>query len=282
MFTIINTMPELPEVETVRQTLRANILGKEITGVKVLYERMIQGTNKEDFISKLVGKKIIEIGRLGKYLYFEFSDDLYLISHLRMEGKYFIKDHNLEITKHEHIIFEFSDGITLRYHDTRKFGTMELKSKEELFITHPLASLGKEAYDLDKDYLKEKMSGKHKDLKAFLLDQTMIAGIGNIYADEVCFMAELHPKQDIYYLNDTDLEKIAEASKTVINNAILAGGTTIRSYTSSLGVTGLFQLQLNVHTKANTPCPRCGNTIIKSRVAGRGTYICENCQKIKK
>lgn len=274
-------MPELPEVETVRQTLRANILGKEITGIKVLYERMLTNTNKEEFINKLVGKRLIEIGRLGKYLYFEFGDDLYLISHLRMEGKYFIKEQNLEIAKHEHIVFEFSDGLTLRYHDTRKFGTMELKRKEDLFVTHPLSSLGKEAYDLDLDYLKEKIAGKHKELKAFLLDQTIIAGIGNIYADEVCFLAKIHPKQDIYYLSDLDLENIANASKQVINNAIAAGGTTIRSYTSSLGVTGLFQLQLNVHTKANTPCPICGTTIIKTRVAGRGTYLCEKCQKLK-
>ena len=272
-------MPELPEVETVRQTLRANILGKEIAGIKVFYERMLTGITKDEFIDSLKEKKLIEIGRFGKYLFFEFSDDVYLISHLRMEGKYFIKPISDEVIKHEHIVFEFTDGTSLRYHDTRKFGTMEIKSKEELFITHPLATLGKEAYDLDSTYLKEKMSGKHRDLKAFLLDQTMIAGIGNIYADEVCFMAKLNPKQDIFYLND--YENIAMASKTVINNAIKAGGTTIRSYTSSLGVTGLFQLQLNVHTKAGKPCPKCKNLIIKTRVAGRGTYFCENCQKIK-
>lgn len=279
--TIINTMPELPEVETVRQTLRANILGKEIVGIKVLYERMILGHSKEEFINNLIGKKLNEIGRLGKYLYFEFSDDVYLISHLRMEGKYFIKPISDEIVKHEHIIIEFSDGLSLRYHDTRKFGTMELRNKEMLFITHPLASLGKEAYELDFDYLKEKTKGRHRDLKAFLLDQTVIAGIGNIYADEVCFEAKLNPKQDIYYLSDCDLVNIAEASKKVINNAIKAGGTTIRSYTSSLGVTGLFQLQLNVHTKKGEPCPICGNIITKTRVAGRGTYLCEVCQKIK-
>ena len=274
-------MPELPEVETVRQTLRRNILGKEIAGITVLYERMIVGTSKEEFINKLTGKKLLEIGRMGKYLYFEFSDDLYLISHLRMEGKYFIKPITEEVVKHEHVIFEFTDGVSLRYADVRKFGTMELKSKEELFTTHPLKELGVEANHLTPEYLKEKMSGKHKDLKAFLLDQSMIAGIGNIYADEICFMAKLHPKQDIYDLEELDYVNIADASKVVIEKAIMAGGTTIRSYTSSLGVTGLFQLQLNVHTKKGEPCPCCGNVIVKTRVAGRGTYLCENCQKIK-
>ncbi len=274
-------MPELPEVETVRQTLRRNILGKTVSSVTVLYERMIVGSNKEEFVKRIVGKKIIEIGRMGKYLFFELSDDTYLISHLRMEGKYFIKPKIDEISKHEHIIFEFSDGVSLRYADVRKFGTMELKTKEELFTTHPLSSLGMEANMLTKEYLKEKMQSRHRDLKAFLLDQTMIAGIGNIYADEICYLSNLHPKQDIFYLTDVDCEMSANSAKVVIDNAILAGGTTIRSYTSSLGVTGLFQLQLNVHTKKGEACGKCGNTIVKLRVSGRGTYVCENCQKIK-
>lgn len=274
-------MPELPEVETVRQTLRGHLLGKEIAGIKVLYDRIIV-SDKEEFKEKLIGKKIIEIHRLGKYMYFELSDDLYLISHLRMEGKYFIKSKEEEITKHEHIIFKFTDDTTLRYADVRKFGTMELKNKDDLYTTHPLCDLGCEANKLTSSYLKEKMSGRHQDLKAFLLDQSKIAGIGNIYADEICFLSRLHPKQDIYYLTDEDYENIAVSSKEVIEKAILAGGSTIRSYTSSLGVTGLFQLQLLVHTKEGEPCPKCSNTIIKTRVSGRGTYLCEVCQKIKK
>ena len=274
-------MPELPEVETVRQTLRKNILGKQVSGITVLYDRMIVSPSVCEFKEKLVGKTLIEIGRKGKYLYFEFSDGIYLISHLRMEGKYFIKPTLDEVVKHEHVIFEFSDGTSLRYADVRKFGTMELKTKDELFTTHPLKELGMEANYLTTSYLKEKIGKKHKDLKAFLLDQSMIAGIGNIYADEICFMAKLHPKQDIYYLADLDIENICKAAEEVINKAIAAGGTTIRSYTSSLGVTGLFQLNLNVHTKVNSPCPMCKNIIIKTRVAGRGTYICTNCQKIK-
>ena len=274
-------MPELPEVETVRQTLRHNILGKTISDIKVLYPRMISGETS-DFISKLEGKTLIEINRKGKYLIFEFSENLYLISHLRMEGKYFIQKDSDDITKHDHVVFDFTDGVSLRYNDVRKFGTMELKNGSELFTTHPLNKLGEEANHLTPSYLKSKINNKHRDLKAFLLDQEMIAGIGNIYADEICYKAYLHPKQDIYYLTDDDLANICNASKEVINNAILAGGTTIRSYTSSLGVTGLFQLQLNVHTMVNKPCPTCQTQIIKVRVAGRGTYICENCQKIKK
>ena len=125
-------MPELPEVETVRQTLRKNILGKEITGIDIYYDKMIHGVNPEEFRTKLIGKKIKEIYRLGKYLYFELADDLYLISHLRMEGKYYLKDINLPKEKHEHIIFRLDDNLSLRYDDTRKFGVMELKNQNDL------------------------------------------------------------------------------------------------------------------------------------------------------
>jgi formamidopyrimidine-DNA glycosylase len=125
------------------------------------------------------------------------------------------------------------------------------------------------------------MQNKHMDLKAFLLNQEYLSGIGNIYADEICYLSNLNPKQDIFYLTDTDYENIVSACKTILDKAIAAGGTTIRSYTSSLGVTGLFQLELLVHTRQNEPCLRCGQTIIKTRVAGRGTYLCPNCQRIK-
>ena len=272
-------MPELPEVEVVRQVLEKNLVGLVITDVECFYKPIIED-EFDEFKSLVVNKKITKLERLGKYLIFVLEDGAF-ISHLRMEGKYFIKPTLDEVVKHEHVIFEFSDGTSLRYADVRKFGTMELKTKDELFTTHPLKELGMEANYLTTSYLKEKIGKKHKDLKAFLLDQSMIAGIGNIYADEICFMAKLHPKQDIYHLTDLDLENICESAKEVINKAIAAGGTTIRSYTSSLGVTGLFQLNLNVHTKVNSPCPMCKNIIIKTRVAGRGTYICTNCQKIK-
>ena len=274
-------MPEMPEVETVRQTLRSLILGQQIKDVVVLYENIVKDSDLDLFKNILIGKKINEISRKGKYLIFELDDDFCLISHLRMEGKYYFKSENEEVVKHEHIIFHFESGMTLRYHDVRKFGTMEIRKKDELMITNPLNKLGNDANMIDASYLKERMANKHMDLKSFLLNQELIAGIGNIYADEICFLSGLNPKQDIYYLIDSDYESIAKNSKEVLEKAILAGGTTIRSYTSSLGVTGLFQLELLVHTKEKQPCPNCGEVIIKTRVGGRGTYLCPNCQKIK-
>lgn len=275
-------MPELPEVETVRQTLKKIVLGKKIKNVIINYQRIIQNSDSDTFIKSLIGRTIIDINRLGKYMYFCFENKTYLISHLRMEGKYFIKDSSLEIDKHEHIIFQFEDGSDLRYHDVRKFGTMELKNEDNLLTTHPLSDLGVEANRLDGKYLFMKMNNKNQPLKTFLLDQSNVAGIGNIYADEICFKARLHPLLNVKKITLEECEKIAEASNEIINKAILAGGSTIRSYTSSLNVTGLFQLQLLVHTKKGEACCMCNNTIIKCVVGGRGTYLCPNCQKLEK
>ncbi len=274
-------MPELPEVETVRQTLRTQILNKKITNVTIAYENMIKNISISDFKKSLIGKTIIEIHRKGKYLFFQL-EDCYLISHLRMEGKYFIKEANSIFSKHEHISFTLDGELELRYHDVRKFGVMEIRSYDDIFTTHPIASLGMEplteefTYDKLKNVIKVK-----KQLKAFLLDQQFICGIGNIYADEICFESNLHPESLCLNLSDQDILNIYNATNKVIEKAVLKGGTTIRSYTSSLGVTGLFQLELKCHTRVNEPCYVCNNTIEKIRVAGRGTYICSECQKIK-
>lgn len=272
-------MPELPEVETVRQVLRKNIIGQEIAGIDVHYEKMIHGIGVDEFKKALIGKKIKEIYRLGKYLYFELDDDLYLISHLRMEGKYYLKDSSLPKEKHEHIIFRFNNEMTLRYDDTRKFGVMELRNKDNLFTTHPLSDLGPEAYEVTPMHLANTLKRK-APIKTLLLDQSIVAGIGNIYADEICFMAQINPNTLGINLTFDDCQRISDASKTVIERAIKAGGTTIRSYTSSLGVTGRFQLELNVHTKVGKPCPKCQTSILKTKIGGRGTYYCPNCQKI--
>ena len=273
-------MPELPEVETVRQVLRKNVLGKKILGVEVRCPRIVQDISLEEFVNSLVGKEIIEINRMGKYMYFVLSDDTFLISHLRMEGKYFLKDKSLEYDKHEHIIFHLNDNLDLRYADVRKFGTMDLRNKKNLLTIHPLSDLGPDATSIDVDYLFEKCQKSHMKLKALLLDQSIVAGIGNIYADEICYKAKLSPEKECKNITKEEVAMICEASASILNEAIKAGGTTIRSYTSSLGVTGLFQVNLNVHTKAGEPCPICKEIIIKKRVSGRGTYLCPNCQKL--
>jgi len=273
-------MPELPEVETVRRTLSTLILDKEIRDIDIFYSKIIRNVDSIQFKEKLIGKKIDSIDRYGKYLVFNL-DELSLISHLRMEGKYFIKNADDPKEKHEHIIFYFTDGETLRYHDTRKFGTMDLVNKSDVLNNSPVTKLGPEPFykEMTIEYLLGKLSKKSIAIKSSLLDQTIMTGLGNIYVDEVLFLTKLHPETTSNKITKRQAKKIIENSVKVLNKAINLGGTTIRSYTSSLGVTGRFQNELNVHTKQGEPCPVCKTTIDKIKVNGRGTYYCSKCQK---
>ena len=272
-------MPELPEVETVCRSLRELILNKKITNVDVFYPRIIQSDLLE-FKTLLINQTFRKVERCGKFIVFVL-DDYIIISHLRMEGKYFLKKTET-INKHEHVIFHLENDETLRYNDTRKFGTMELfktNNFEEVKKLEPLNKLGIEPISglLTLEYLKEKFKNKKLPIKTALLDQSIISGLGNIYADEVCFMAGLNPNTNANEINDDSLIKIIESSMIVLNKAINLGGTTIKSFVSSHAVTGLFQNELLVHTKEF--CPKCNQKITKIFVRGRGTYFCENCQK---
>lgn len=272
-------MPEIAEVETVRNTLRERILNKKIQDVNIIYPKMIE-SNIEEFKSVIIKNSFKEINRIGKWLIFDLGE-YYLLSHLRMEGKYFIKDRKQEIMKHEHIIFTFNDGTDLRYHDTRKFGRMNLIKKEELYNTEAIKKQGYEPFDknLTSDYLLDKFRNKKLPIKTLLLDQTIISGLGNIYADEVLYDAQINPLKKGEELTKEECERIISSSKKIIDEAIKLGGTTIKSYTSSLGVTGRFQTKLKAHKKEGVPCSKCGNPLIRIKVGGRSTYYCKNCQK---
>lgn len=273
-------MPELPEVETVKNTLKRKILNKKITSCEVLYKGIIEYPSCEEFVKNIKNQTINDIERRGKWLILVL-DDYYLLSHLRMEGKYFLKDSTIDINKHEHVIFRFSDNEELRYQDTRKFGKMLLISKEDLEETRPIKELGYEPWDnrLNIKYLKDKFSKKRLPIKTVLLDQSIITGLGNIYADEVLFLSSVNPLVKACNLKDKELQSIIENSKKVLEKAISEGGTTIRSYTSDEGITGRFQNSLYVHQREKEKCLTCGSTIEKIKVGGRGTYFCPKCQK---
>lgn len=276
-------MPELPEVETVRRTLLTQIIGKKITNLAVYYDKIIENVDPLTFQKSLIGETFQDIDRYGKYLIF-ILDHYSIISHLRMEGKFFLKNPDDERSKHEHIIFTLDEKISFRYHDTRKFGKMILlkTTKKQDILQYPtLNKLGKEANDqsFTKEELYNIFHQKKVPLKVALLDQEIICGLGNIYADEVCFMSGLNPHMLTNHLTLDDANNILLSARLVLKKAIEKGGTTIRSYTSSLGVTGLFQLELLVHTKENEPCPKCHTLIRKEFVGGRGTYYCPKCQR---
>lgn len=274
-------MPELPEVETVKESLKLRLIGKKIRNVNILWENIIAYPSKEEFAREIGNKTIIDIKRRGKFLMFDL-DNYYLLSHLRMEGKYFFKNNSEEINKHEHVIFDLDNNEELRYMDTRKFGKMYLIKKEEIDNIGPLKDLGLEPWDdsLTSDYLLNKYKSKKLPIKTVLLDQSIIVGIGNIYADEILFLSKLNPLKVSSLLSKSDCDNIIMYTREVLEKAIKMGGSTIRSYSSVDGVHGLFQNELLVHGKDKGNCPICNGNIDKIRVGGRGTYFCSNCQKM--
>ena len=269
-------MPELPEVETVKNSLKNYVLNRKILKVDVLYKGIINYPSVKEFIEKITNQTILDVKRRGKYLVFVL-EDYNLISHLKMEGKYFIKD-KYEITKHDHVIFTLDNNKYLIYNDTRKFGKMYLINKE-YDNNSPLNILGLEPWDkeLTISYLKDKLN-RNIAIKTLLLDQTIIVGIGNIYADEILFLSKINPLRKGYTLTNLELENIIKYTKEVLEKAISQGGTTIRTYSSVNGIHGLFQQELLVHGKTSN-CPICQEQMLKIRVGGRGTYYCNNCQK---
>ncbi len=273
-------MPELPEVETVRQGLKKLLLGRIIKRVCVYYDGIIEYPSVLEFTSNIENQKINDIDRFGKWLIFVL-DDYYLLSHLRMEGKYFIKDASDELNKHEHVVFKLDNDSELRYMDVRKFGKMHLIPKDKIKDIGPLIDLGLEPWDkkLDISYLRDKYKNKKLPIKSVLLDQSIIVGIGNIYADEILFLAKINPYTRAMDLSDNDLFNIIKYTKEILEKAIREGGTTIRSYSSVNGVHGLFQQELNVHSREGEKCPVCGSKIVKVKIGGRGTYYCDKCQK---
>ena len=274
-------MPELPEVETVKRSLLLRLKGKCIKESKVYYDNIIEYPSRDEFINGVINQRINNIERYGKWLIFVL-DDYYLLSHLRMEGKYFFKDSSEVLNKHEHVVFILDDNIELRYMDVRKFGKMHLIKKDDIKKIGPLIKMGLEPWDekISVDYLKEKFKNKRLPVKSVLLDQSIIVGIGNIYANEILYLSRINPLKKASMLDDSELSSIIENTKIILENAIEAGGTTIRSYSSVDGVHGLFQNELYVHARDGEKCMECNGFIEKIKVGGRGTYYCPNCQKI--
>ena len=275
-------MPELAEVQTVLDTIKEQLGYFTIEDVEICYENLIATSHPYEFIQTMKGKRVHAYLRHGKYLMFDLETHMWMV-HLRMEGKFYIDEYPTYQQKHIHAIFTLKDGRKLYYHDTRKFGRMYLYKKNNDQHYPCLKTLGLDLFDpsLQSIDLYRTFKQKKYTLKQALLDQSNVAGIGNIYADEICFALALHPETKVNRLSKKDCEKLLIEARRILSEAIACGGTTIRSYTSSLGVDGRFQLQLKVHNKKGETCEQCGHPIIKKFVAQRGTYYCPTCQKRK-
>ena len=274
-------MPELPEVETVRRGLEKLILGKKISNIEIHYPKMIK-TDLEQFQKEMPGQVIQSMGRRGKYLLF-YLDDKVLISHLRMEGKYFYYPDQVPERKHAHVLIHFKDGGTLVYEDVRKFGTMELLAPELLEAYFISKKLGPEPTEKDFDLGRFKLALKKskKPIKSHLLDQTLVAGLGNIYVDEVLWRAKVHPASPSQSLTRAEATAIHEQTIEVLGQAVEKGGSTIRTYTNAFGEDGTMQDFHQVYDKTGEACSRCGSIIEKIQLGGRGTHFCPKCQRRK-
>ncbi len=273
-------MPELPEVETIRKTLENLVLNKKVKDISIHWAKIVKHPDDtEHFKQILVGETLHKIDRRGKFLLFYF-DHYVLVSHLRMEGKYSVVDSAEPLTKHTHIIFHFSDGTELRYNDVRKFGTMHVFPLGEEFKCRPLDHLGPDPFQPDYtiEYIGERFEKTSRNIKATLLDQTIIAGLGNIYVDEVLFLSQIHPEKRAKDLTRKEIELVWENARMVLEKAVKQGGTTIRSYVNGEGEMGMFQQELFVYGQDKKACKHCGEEIVKLKVAGRGTHICPSCQ----
>ena len=274
-------MPELPEVETVRRGLERLVVGKTIGQVRIRYAKMI-GTGVDSFVHDLPGQTIEKIGRRGKYLLFYLTGGV-LVSHLRMEGKYLFYPDEVPERKHAHVFFEMTDGGTLVYEDVRKFGTMELLRKDQLEAYFAARKLGPEPTEAD--FLlapfAAALSRSKKPIKPYLLEQTLVVGLGNIYVDEALWRARIHPARPVDSLKPAEVKRLREQIIEVLQLGIEKRGSTIRTYRNALGEDGTMQDFLQVYGKTGQPCARCGSPIEKIKLGGRGTHLCPHCQKAR-
>ncbi|HAP93004.1 MAG TPA: formamidopyrimidine-DNA glycosylase [Desulfotomaculum sp.] len=275
-------MPELPEVETIKRTLEAKLKGLFITAVEIFLPKLIRTPVPEEFQSLLAGQTIQRLERQGKYLLFHLSQNLTMIIHLRMTGRLVYSLPGTPLTPHTHAIFHLNNGYQLRFSDTRQFGNISLVPADNLDKVSGLNSLGKEplSQEFTREYLKKQLRRHRAALKPLLLNQSFIAGLGNIYADEVLFRARIHPRRLSNTLTPREATRLFHAIQDILKEGIENRGATFRDYVDGNGTAGNYQNLLKVYNREGKPCPKCSKTIVKLRIGGRGTYFCPYCQKM--
>ena len=274
-------MPELPEVETIKNVLSKIVIGQTITKIDILREKTIEG-DASLFASSLTNEKFVSLSRIGKYLIFHLSNDKVIISHLRMEGKYYEFLESEENSKYAKVVFHFDNGHKLCYDDSRCFGILKLSNEKEYQKEEMISKLGPEPFFVnDIDKIINQVKNVKKPIKTTLLDQTVITGLGNIYVDETLYASHIHPLTPANLVNKEEWKKIINNSIEILNTAIKMGGSTIKSYHPGKDIDGNFQTRIKIYGKSGESCPTCGHTFRFIKVGGRGTTFCPICQ-IKK
>lgn len=271
-------MPELPEVETCRSGIAPHIVGKRIATV-VVRERRLRWPVPAELESVLTEQVIVDVQRRGKYLLL-CADTGTLIVHLGMSGRLCIVSSRCKPRKHDHIDLQFDDDSLLRFNDTRRFGAW-LWTSEPVANPPLLAKLGPEPLSavFDGAYLAAQARSRQTAVKSLIMDSHVVVGVGNIYANEALFMANIHPQRPAGSLSADDCARLSHAAKTVLQRAIEQGGTTLRDFTDPAGNPGYFQQALAVYGRAGQACPQCGEPVQRYKIAQRATYSCARCQR---
>ncbi len=272
-------MPELPEVEVIKKGLKGKLKHRIIKGVDVLFKGSIKGLSPLSFGKRIKGKAFREVSRRGKFLIFSLDDGSFLIIHLRMTGQLVCCPANERVDKYTCLIFALDNNFQLRFLDKRRFGVVYLvKGWEEIAA---LANLGPEP--LEDNFtslsLEEVLKGQRRKIKIVLIDQNVLAGLGNIYAVEALYQARVDPERRANQLTGFQIKALHGAIKDILKKAISAGGTSTDTYRDAEGKKGRFQYQLQVYGREGDPCYRCGVRISREKISGRSTYFCPKCQK---
>jgi formamidopyrimidine-DNA glycosylase len=271
-------VPELPEVETIRRQLAPLVQGRVVARLHIADSRWCLPLAPEAVVDAVEARRVERLARRGKYLVWELQDEAFLLMHLRMTGTLLYDPP--PGTPYERVRWELDDGHALRFCDPRRFGTGELALGTAARDAFFAARLGVEplAGELTGEALRRMARGRSAPVKAFLLDQRRIAGVGNIYADEALFRARVHPLRAAGKLTRAQWDAVAQGVREALTAGLAAGGATIDDFRHADGVRGSFQDEFLVHRRRGEPCPRCGAAVVKLVAAGRGTYACERCQ----
>ena len=269
-------MPELPEVETIRRNLAPHVEGRTLQRLEILDPRWSRPLAPRELADALEGRRIERLGRRGKYLIWELEGEAFLLVHLRMTGTLLLDP---DEPAHNRVWFELGDH-RLAFTDPRRFGTGELALGEDALDAFLGERLGVEPLDgeFTAEHLHDLARGSRAPIKAFLLDQKRVAGVGNIYADEALFRARVHPLRPANRLTRAQCAALRDAVVASLEAGIAAKGATIDDFRDPYGVSGTFQNEFLIHLREGEPCLNCERPVRKLRAAGRGTYVCERCQ----
>ena len=274
-------MPELPEVETIAADLRPHLGGRTIERVQLLFPTIVRYPEPESFVDGVAGMRIESVSRRGKYIFIGLSHAAVLVVHLGMTGQLRIVDPSTPLEKHTHVVFFLDDGFQLRYRDPRRFGRLLLGTESELLASKKLPALGPEPIDPDfaADDLYRRLRSRRAPVKAVLLDQKAVAGVGNIYADESLHRAGLRPTRRANTVTRKSVQRLHESLRDSLQSAIANRGSSVDTYRDAWGEMGGQQDKLLVYGRAGEPCMTCGRPLSSVRIAGRSTVFCRTCQR---